>query len=146
MLTIDPTGAVLADTMTISSIKFGRLKLAVAAPLMAGTAASSSPTTAHFPSGNACARARARAPARRACGPARACREHRIPAHDLAFQPILVPNPTAQPAAAQAKTTSQTRAASYAQTIEASAERSQGHLLGAHGPHHHSPRQSPRSA
>jgi hypothetical protein len=36
-----------------------------------------------FPSGNA------RAPARRACGPARACREHRIPAHDLAFQPIL---------------------------------------------------------
>ena len=25
MLTIDPTGAVLADTMTISSIKFGRL-------------------------------------------------------------------------------------------------------------------------
>ena len=26
MLTIDPTGAVLADTMTISSIKFGRLK------------------------------------------------------------------------------------------------------------------------
>ena len=36
MLTIDPTGAVLADTMTISSIKFGRLKLAVAASLMAG--------------------------------------------------------------------------------------------------------------
>lgn len=36
MLTIDPTGAVLADTMTISSIKFGRLKLAVASPLMAG--------------------------------------------------------------------------------------------------------------
>jgi hypothetical protein len=31
MLTIDPTGAVLADTMTISSIKFGKLKLAVAA-------------------------------------------------------------------------------------------------------------------
>ena len=29
----------------------------------------------HFPSGNACARTRARAPARRACGPARACRE-----------------------------------------------------------------------
>ena len=36
MLTIEPTGAVLADTMTISSIKFGRLKLAVAASLMAG--------------------------------------------------------------------------------------------------------------
>src|SRR5258705_13358033 len=29
----------------------------------------------HFPSGPACARTRARAPARRACGPARACRE-----------------------------------------------------------------------
>jgi hypothetical protein len=36
MLTIDLTGAVLADTMTISSIKFGKLKLAVAAWLMAG--------------------------------------------------------------------------------------------------------------
>jgi quercetin dioxygenase-like cupin family protein len=36
MLTIEPTGAVLGDTMTISSIKFGRLKLAVAASLMAG--------------------------------------------------------------------------------------------------------------
>jgi hypothetical protein len=34
MLTIDPTGAVLADTMTISSIKCGRLKLAVAASLI----------------------------------------------------------------------------------------------------------------
>ncbi len=34
MLTLDPTGAVLADTMTISSIKFGRLKLAVAASLI----------------------------------------------------------------------------------------------------------------
>ena len=36
MLTIEPIGAVLGDTMTISSIKFGRLKLAVAASLMAG--------------------------------------------------------------------------------------------------------------
>ena len=36
MLTIEPAGAVLADTMTISSIKFGRLKLAVAGSLMAG--------------------------------------------------------------------------------------------------------------
>ena len=36
MLTIEPTGAVLGDTMTISSIKFGRLKLAVATSLMAG--------------------------------------------------------------------------------------------------------------
>jgi hypothetical protein len=46
----------------------------------------------HFPSGNACACTRyrrARAPARRACGPARAAK-HRIPAHDLAIQPILV--------------------------------------------------------
>ena len=33
MLTIEPAGAVLADTMTISSIKFGRLKLAVAGSL-----------------------------------------------------------------------------------------------------------------
>jgi hypothetical protein len=43
------------------------------------------------------------------------------------FKPLRypIPNPTAQPAAAQAKTTSQTRAASNAQTIEASAERSQ---------------------
>jgi quercetin dioxygenase-like cupin family protein len=36
MLTIEPTGAVLGDKTTISSIKFGRLKLAVAASLMAG--------------------------------------------------------------------------------------------------------------
>jgi hypothetical protein len=36
MLTTEPAGAVLADTMTISSIKFGGLKLAVAASLMAG--------------------------------------------------------------------------------------------------------------
>jgi quercetin dioxygenase-like cupin family protein len=33
MLTIEPAGAVLSDTMTISSIKFGRLKLAVAGSL-----------------------------------------------------------------------------------------------------------------
>jgi hypothetical protein len=36
MLTIEPTGAVLGDKMMISSIKFGRLNLAVAASLMAG--------------------------------------------------------------------------------------------------------------
>jgi hypothetical protein len=49
MLIIDPTGAVLADTMTISSIKFGRLKLAVAASLMAGAIRRGAPAVRRSP-------------------------------------------------------------------------------------------------
>jgi hypothetical protein len=60
------------------------------------------------------------------------------------FTPLRypIPNPTTQPAAMQPKTATQIRATSNAQTIEASAD----HLLGTHGPHHQSPRQSRRRA
>ena len=71
--------------------------------------------------------------------------------HDVARHRVVhasaypIPNPTAQPGAAKPNMARQIRASSSAQTIDV--RRSEpSHLLGTHGPHHQSPRQSRRRA